>query len=1295
LFSRFNDLSLTLNRNEFSFNSEKGWCPHCKGLGLEEYIDTEKLIDDPEKSLRDGALVITLPNGYTIYSQVTIDELQKVCSSEGFNVDVPWNQLTSHQKDIILYGSKKVKVLYGKHSLESRMKWTGMTARPRDENYYRGIIPVMQEILARDRNDNILRFVSARTCPVCDGTRLKTESKKVKWHGKTIFEYERMPFSVLLEELGALKTTQKGEQQLINALMHHLEQLVKLSVGHISANRLSETLSQGELRRMRLSQLLHNGLTGVLYLFDEPSIGLHPRDVETLIRMMYRLVNQGNTVVVVEHNEAIINTAQYLIELGPGAGTNGGNVVFSGTPQQLFKEKPENSPTATIKDAIINKKPTLSVPKETFTVLIEHHHNITNQKFVFAKRSLNVITGVSGAGKSSLMTHGLLNCNQFGQIVFIDQKPIGKTSRSNPATYTGLFDELRKQFAKTETAQLKKLKAGHFSFNNKQGQCEACKGTGVEKTGMHIFEDMVQTCPVCSGARYKPEILEVKLREKTIQAILQMTVDEAGVFFNGDKKIMPYLHAMQKLGLGYLHLGQSSTTLSGGEAQRIKLASQLHCGTHENCLYLLDEPTTGLHAADIHKLLSALRSFTQNGHTLVVVEHDAQIINAADWIVDVGPEGGQKGGQCLFCGTTSDFFNRHRSVTTQWLQTVPETPRLDDQTDNPESVNLQGISTHNLQNIDLGIAMGSFVAFTGVSGSGKTSLLLNTIHAEGQRLFAENLSSFRRLQIQFTSGANVQKIVRMQPTVAVEADIQRPDITATVASISGIYDLLRLLYARFATNYTGKKLTAADFSLENSYAVCPRCEGVGVEKKCDINKLIPSAEKPLLNGALINHKTTAYFTGLENKYGWLLRAVSKKHNIKIELPWECIPDMDKNKLLYGTDNQTYEVQWEFKRKNNVGTHTFTSAWSGLCTLIEEEYRMHYPSARGKHALELMCDEKCSLCSGARLNAEKLQHTFAGKNMGEILSLSIQELLKLTNSNVFDAISPALKKQLQEKLGFLSKAQVGYLPLNRPARYLSTGELKWIKLNSILSGNLSGMCIILDEPAAGLPPNAQTLLVDILKSSCENGNTILVSTHHKELLLAADRIIELGTGAGAAGGKIVADITPGQLSNYKNLVANDVVKDVSPTYEKVFDKTSKNQIQEIQTADIYESAIHIITGATGSGKTQLLNKIAAEAKKLEHHTLIMANTKLPSGNSQSTIATRTGLLNDLKTVFAGVPDADFKAADFSFNNKTGQCAHCKGVGIIKTTLDFLPDVIEICPECNGLRYNDAILSVQYN
>jgi excinuclease ABC subunit A len=316
-------------------------------------------------------------------------------------------------------------------------------------------------------------------------------------------------------------------------------------------------------------------------------------------------------------------------------------------------------------------------------------------------------------------------------------------------------------------------------------------------------------------------------------------------------------------------------------------------------------------------------------------------------------------------------------------------------------------------------------------------------------------------------------------------------------------------------------------------------------------------------------------------------------------------------------------------------------------------------------------------------------------MGEILSLSIQELLKLTNSNVFDAISPALKKQLQEKLGFLSKAQVGYLPLNRSARYLSTGELKWIKLNSILSGNLSGMCIILDEPAAGLPSNAQTLLVDILKSSCENGNTILVSTHHKELLLAADRIIELGMGAGAAGGKIVADITPGQLSKYKNLVANDVVESILPTHEKPYEETSKNQLQGIQTADIYENAINVITGATGSGKTQMLNKIAAEAKKLEHHTLIMANTKLPSGNSQSTIATRTGLLNDLKTVFAGVPDADFKAADFSFNNKTGQCAHCKGAGTIKTTLDFLPDVIEICPECNGLRYNDAILSVQYN
>ena len=474
LFSRYNDQQLKFNRNEFSFNSNQGWCPHCKGLGIEEFIDIDKIVANPQKSLRQGALVITLPNGYTIYSQVTIDELNKVCQHYGFSVDTPWYALTEQQKDIILNGSNSVKVLYGKHSLESRLKWTGITARPRDEGYYKGIVPVMEDILRRDRNDNILRFVSSRVCSVCGGNRLKSSSLAVTWKGLTISHYEALPMFDLLQELKSKTLTSKGEQFLINSITEELQQLCRLSVGHIACNRMSETLSQGELRRMRLAQLSSSGLTGVLYLFDEPSIGLHQRDVHSLIDTMYSLVHKGNTVVVVEHNEQIIRAAQHLIEMGPGAGQQGGDVIFSGTVQELSIKNKLSTPTKQMltNGFLVNKNGADGRTDNfnTFDVYIDKIHNINKQTFTFARNALNVVTGVSGAGKSTMVNHGLLAVSGFNEVLYVNQKPIGRTSRSNAATYTGLFDVLRKLFAKSSFAQEAKLTASHFSFNSKQGQ---------------------------------------------------------------------------------------------------------------------------------------------------------------------------------------------------------------------------------------------------------------------------------------------------------------------------------------------------------------------------------------------------------------------------------------------------------------------------------------------------------------------------------------------------------------------------------------------------------------------------------------------------------------------------------------------------------------------------------------------------------------------------------------------------------------------------------------------------------
>jgi excinuclease ABC subunit A len=1289
LFSRFNDQNKRIARNSFSFNSEKGWCPHCKGLGIEEYIDQKKLVDDERKSLREQALTITLPNGYTIYSQVTIDELEKVCKHHGFTVDQPWNSLSEAQKNVVLNGSKEVKVLYGKHSLESRMKWTGMTAKPREEGFYKGIIPVMEDILRRDRNDNILRFVSSKTCSICSGERINAEARNVLWKGMRYPEIEQMSFQKILTLLQNVNIDSVAEKTLVKEIEDRIAQLCNLSIGHIAPNRLSETLSQGELRRMRLAQLHQSGLTGVLYLFDEPSIGLHMRDVQSLIDTFYQLVKKGNTVVVVEHNENIIKSAQHLIELGPGAGKLGGQIVFSGSNEDYKQQVPYDSllkeTIANVKQELQTKTPINKNP-EVFKIDIKGSNNIIDQQFYFARQQLNVITGVSGAGKSTLVNHGLLTTKEFEQIIYIDQKPIGRTSRSNPATYTGLFDELRKLFAKLPEAKAKKLKAGHFSFNNKQGQCSACLGTGVLKTGMHIFEDLVQNCPVCKGSRYQPEIFEIRYKEKNIAEILSMSINEAADFFSNEPAIRVYLDAMLQLGLGYLHLGQSSTTLSGGEAQRIKLATSLHKKVKQQSLYILDEPTTGLHNANIQMLLEALQLFINEGHTVIVVEHDSQVINFTDWIVDIGPEGGDKGGLPLYCGPRKGFYDIEKSPTARALQTKTHIK--------PYSINtlevgikLNGIFTNNLKGFNLNIKAGEFIAFTGVSGSGKTSLLIDTLHNEGQRLFIQNMSSYKRLQISSNATAQIQQTLQIQPTVAVTADVQKPDIRSTIASLSGIYDLLRLLFARFSNNKSGKLVTAADFSLANEYAVCKSCEGSGFEKKCVPENILKDTERSILDGGFIKHKTTDYFISPQNKYRWILLAMADIHQINLELPWEKLDKIAKERILFGTGEQVYKAIWKYERKNNKGDYAFENQWPGFCNLIEADYKLHYPSQRGKNALELLSDITCRSCNGDRLNPEMLEYKFDGHHIGEILKMTVSELLeKIKKPST--PISQALQSQLTSKLSFLINAGLGYLILGKPGVYLSTGELKWVKLSSLLASNLSGMCIILDEPSAGMDDMATTHLIEMLKESQKRGNTILISDHHKRLIEAADRIIEIGPDAGKNGGQILADIKPDEVSNSAAKIAKMIINnDFAKIREK---KDLDTQTFNIDGFKFYFNRINLIYGKTGSGKTTLLKKI--HAQKSEKHPVIAVKSGSLLSNKNSTIATRTSILNDLKKHFARLPEAvydNLKPTDFGFNNKKFQCPVCKGVGYIKTSLDFLPDIKEICHECNGTRYKEEI------
>jgi len=777
---------LHLYRSLFSFNLPDGYCPVCKGLGVQDHIDPSLLIADPSKTIRGGAFALTTPNNYIIYSQVTMDVLDQVCRAEGFNVDIPWQDLTAEQKNVVLNGSSKIKVLFGKHPLESRLKWTGITAKPREEDYYKGILPVMEDILGRDRNPNIMRFARSQTCESCGGKRLNEQALSVKLWGQDIAAYSAMSIKQVHSFFTGLIV--KDHESFIvepvrEAILRRTNLLIKLGAGHLSLNRESPSLSGGEARRIRLANRAASGMRNVLYILDEPSAGLHPSEHRNLLEVMRSLVTTGNTVMLVDHDEQSIREADWIIDIGPGAGEAGGRILFNGTAETFFGQTHRDSVTwrylagktedgrQKTEDGKTGKTIRPEEGKQTFFTA-EHadKNNLRDISPRFLINGLNVITGVSGSGKKSLVNFLIENTirkktggtDVFNKLIHIDSSPIGRTPKSNPATYTGMSDHVRDLLAALPESRQRGYKKGQFSFVVKGGRCESCGGAGVQQIGMHFLGNVEVICEVCEGKRFTNETLEIKYRGLNIFDILELTVDEAHLFFEGQKKITAITGILSELGLGYLKLGQPSTTLSGGEAQRVKLATELSRPAKGQTLYILDEPTTGLHMADVETLLKALNKLIRNGHTLLCIEHDPSFILRSDWMVDLGPGSAGEGGNIVAEGFVNDLIGHPGSLTAAELRKFLSRDASERRTLNrpcsqetiDAPIRLLGVETNNLKNIDVSFPVDAITAVTGVSGSGKSSLVYGTLFAESQRRFLEGISSYSR-QFQAKAGTPV------------------------------------------------------------------------------------------------------------------------------------------------------------------------------------------------------------------------------------------------------------------------------------------------------------------------------------------------------------------------------------------------------------------------------------------------------------------------------------------------------------------------------------------------------------
>ena len=671
----------------FSFNNPFGACPRCTGLGMFQEVDPKLVVPNGDLSIRQGAIKAPGWNSLTDTS-IAMMYYQAIAEKYGISLDVPVKDLSQEQLHLFLYGTKGEPLLLHRE-----------TAGGKSEGYhapFEGVIPNLERRFAEGSEwskDEISALMSDVSCPVCHGKRLKPEVLAVTVGGLNIMELTALSVTNALEFFEKLQLTEREQligARIIKEIRERLGFLRNVGLEYLTLSRSAGTLSGGESQRIWLATQIGSYLMGVLYILDEPSIGLHQRDNDKLIATLKRLRDLGNTLIVVEHDDDTILAADYVVDIGPGAGVHGGNVVYAGDVQGLLAC--ENSITG----QYLSGRRQIPLPEKRrpgngnyLTIRGAREHNLKNIQVQIPLGAFTCVTGVSGSGKSSLVNEilykylaaklnrartrygdfdGMDGLEYLDKVIDIDQSPIGRTPRSNPATYTGVFTDIRELFAKTNDAKAKGYTAGRFSFNIKGGRCESCQGDGILRIEMHFLPDVYVPCEICKGKRYNRETLAVKYRDKSIYDVLEMTIDEAVVFFENMPKIARKLKTLQEVGLGYLKLGQSATTLSGGEAQRVKLATELSKRPTGKTIYILDEPTTGLHTADVHRLVDVLQRLTDAGNTVVVIEHNLNVIKMADWIIDLGPEGGDRGGTVVVSGTPEQVADCADSYTGQYLR---------------------------------------------------------------------------------------------------------------------------------------------------------------------------------------------------------------------------------------------------------------------------------------------------------------------------------------------------------------------------------------------------------------------------------------------------------------------------------------------------------------------------------------------------------------------------------------------------------------------------------------------------
>lgn len=1337
----------TRTPNLFSFNSPVGACPECHGFGRIIDVDWDLVVPDPRLSIKEGAVKVFEAPGAARERR----DLVSFCRKEGIPLDRPWGELSRESKEGILFGRG---AWYG---VKGFFNWL-------ETKCYKAHVRIF-----------LSRYRAYLTCPACDGARFTPETLLYKLDGLNIAQLYALPIEesfAYMKELGE-ERFDAASRLVYHEIYRRLSFLKDVGLDYLTLDRQSRTLSGGEVARAMLTRALASNLVETLYVLDEPTKGLHARDASRVVNTLHKLSAQRNTVCVVEHDPVIIRAADFVAELGPGAGEKGGQLVFTGSPAELSCK---HTPTAAYlgKDrhlALATSRPHTS-PNSFVVIEGAQENNLKDIVVQIPKKSLTLITGVSGSGKSTLLElvlfrgamrkkglsterpgkcRDIKGLEDIQEVILVDQSPIGRTPRGNPATYLKLYDGIRKLLAATEGARLRDLSPSSFSFNVPGGRCEECSGQGYERVEMQFLSDVYLPCPACGGKRFGPEILKVAYKGKNVSQILDLTFEEAREFFSDLPKLAQVLSGPVKVGLGYLRLGQPIHTLSGGEAQRLKLAHLLFTSPKTDSLLLVDEPTVGLHLQDVERLMFALRQLVEKGNTVVIVEHCMDVIANADWVVDLGPEGGEKGGNVVFQGPLKELLGAGNSITAQCLR---EYLRGDDKDGvfekykeeqrPPAGIRVMGARHHNLKNLAIEIPRNKFVVVTGVSGSGKSTLAFDIIFAEGQRRYVESLSTYARQFLRLYERPDTDLVEGLPPTVAIEQMMSRAGPRSTVGTLTEIYHYLRLLYARISEPYCmkcGKRLSRE-----------------GLDEM--VHRLVEE-----LNG----HLVTVLSPKVKRRKGFHKEAIKtiKKRGYRwaeidgrlVDLEKEA-PQLERFKehsisLVAGeakaTPMEAAELRRLVKKAFDEGSGEAVVRWQKGELFLSERYFCPDCGVGLPEPDPLLfsfnttagacprCDglgrtargALCSSCRGTRLKREALCYQISGVSIGELCSMTAEKAIDFLRTCSFDPqqahVAGPILDECMGRLLLLKELGIGYLTLDRSGDTLSGGEAQRIRLVCELGGNLTGVCYVLDEPTIGLHPRDNTRLIGALKKIKARGNTVIVVEHDEETLRAADWVVDLGPGGGERGGEIVYKGSPsGLLSHGRSPTAMALLNNQRYSItSKDRAETAKNwcSIEGASARNLKGisvkfplGAITCITGVSGSGKSSLLMEviysniktiIGGRAKglknciKLTGHKAIkkvMVIDHSPIGRTpRSTPATYIGVMGEIRALMAGLPEArarGWRPRRFSFNISGGRCEGCSGQGSIKVEMRFLPKVYVSCEQCGGARYNSETLSAKY-